>query len=273
MKPHQLAQRSAPARIGIFIGILLLLWIIPALVVIQIWGMAAGGNIALIVLYFLFALLLYLWSQNVYHCIKPFQNYGLDVSPRNFLNLLVGLAIGVCALAIMLSLESVFGWLTWQQIPSSSIILEGLLVALAVGFAEELLFRGWLLDELERDYSLTTALIACSSIFAALHYIKPLSVILQSLPQVFGLFLLGVALVWSKRGCRGRLGLAIGLHAGLVWSYYCVDVGDWIVYTGAVPNWITGINENPLAGVMGLVCLGGIAVNIRHWTLGVNWQQ
>lgn len=247
-------------------GMLLLLWSVPALIIIQVWGMTeTTGNGVLILLYLLFILFLSPWGRRVHGRSSPLQQYGLELSPRNALYILVGLGMGSLSLGLMFIVESVLGWLTWRQIPDTSIIAAGLGVALAVGFAEELYFRGWFLDELEQDCSLGAALGFCSTVFAALHYLKPWSEIVQNLPQFFGLCLLGATLVWSKRRCAGRLGLAMGLHAGLVWGYYCADVGDWIAYTGAVPSWVTGINGNPLAGVMGLVCLSGIAVGIRYW--------
>lgn len=58
-------------------------------------------------------------------------------------------------------------------------------------------------------------------------------------------------------GCG--LGYPIGLHAGLIWGYYIVNVGGLSEYTGRVPEWVTGIDKNPLAGLMGLILLGAIA--------------
>jgi len=89
--------------------------------------------------------------------------------------------------------------------------------------------------------------------------------------------LLGLALVWAKQSTRtlvwsvsslchhqGRLGLPIGLHGGLVCGYYVVNVGNLVAYSGQVPEWVTGLNSNPLAGVMGLVFLGAIAFYMRQ---------
>jgi len=98
------------------------------------------------------------------------------------------------------------------------VILEGLIVALGIGFAEELLFRGWLLDELQRDYRPRVALWVDALIYAALHFIKPLAEILRTLPGFPALLLLGLTFVWAKRSHRSRLGLPIGLHSGLVWG-------------------------------------------------------
>jgi LPXTG-motif cell wall-anchored protein len=59
------------------------------------------------------------------------------------------------------------------------------------------------------------------------------------------------------------LGKSIGLHAGLIWAYYILNVGQLIKYTGTVPDWLTGIDKNPLAGVMGLLFLTILAIWIR----------
>jgi hypothetical protein len=55
------------------------------------------------------------------------------------------------------------------------------------------------------------------------------------------------------------LGLSIGFHGGLVGSYYIINVGNLVQYSGQVSDWITGVNRNPLAGVMGMIFLGAIA--------------
>jgi uncharacterized protein len=117
-----------------------------------------------------------------------------------------------------------------------------------------LLFRGWLLNELDRDYSPRIALWVSSLIFAIAHGIRP---------QFFALMILGMILVWAKRGTEGRLGKSIGLHAGLVWSYYLVNVGQLVKFTNQVPAWVTGIDHNPLAGVIGILALSAIAVSIK----------
>jgi hypothetical protein len=52
-----------------------------------------------------------------------------------------------------------------------------------------------------------------------------------------------------------RLGICIGIHGGLVWGYYILNVGNLLQYTKTVPDWITGIDGNPIAGILGLIFL------------------
>lgn len=242
-------------------GLLLLVWLPLAL---PLYGWLGTGNtgstITIGLLYIEFVALLKVWGRRVHGQLRPFKTYGLEPSRRNLLELLIGLSLGLFSLGSLFGAETGLGWVTWTASPLSNpqIILEGLIVALAVGWAEELVFRGWLLDELGRDYPSTTALWICSLLFALLHFIRPLAAILQTWPQFLGLVLLGVLLVLAKRLGRGRLGLPIGFHAGLVWGIYLINVADLVVYSNQIPAWITGIDQNPLAGAIGLCFLLGL---------------
>lgn len=221
----------------------------------------------MLLLYGEFIWLLRLWGQKVYQRSHPLHHYGLPRTPGDLLDLLVGLSLGLLSLLSLFGLEGGLGWLVWRPAAAlPQVILEGLAIALGIGFAEELLFRGWLLDELERDYRPQAALWLCSLLFALLHFIKPIAVILRVWPQFFGLLLLGAALVWAKRLRRGHLGLAMGLHAGLVWGIYIVSVANLVAYSGQVPAWITGVDQNPLAGLMGLLFLGCTVFSLRGLT-------
>jgi len=259
----RLSQYPAPVRLGIFILVLLLLWL-PIAAPIRL--LVRDDNLVTILtmplLYVEFILLLRLWGKKVYKQTQILRLYGLERTPQNAIDLLHGLAIGLINILILFGVEGLLGWLVWQK-PSIfllRIILEGLIVALVYGFAEELIFRGWLFDELQRDYNLNVVVWATAVIFAVTHFIKPLPEIIRTSPQFFGLLLLAFFLVCAKRWRRGRLGLSIGLHTGLIWGYYIINVGQLTKYSGAVPDWVTGVNRNPLAGLMGLLLLSVLAL-------------
>lgn len=260
-------QYPAPIRLGIFILALLILWL-PIAAPIRL--LVRDDNLVTILtmplLYVEFIFLLRFWGKKVHKQPQILRHYGLERTPQNALYLLRGLAIGLINILILFGIEGVLGWVVWQK-PSIfllKIILEGLIVALVYGFAEELLFRGFLFDELQRDYNSAVVVWATAVIFAVAHFIKPLPDIINTLPQFFGLLVLGLTLVWAKRLRRGRLGLSIGLHAGLIWGYYIINVGQLTKYSGAVPDWVTGVNKNPLAGLMGLVLLSVLALGMRR---------
>ena len=60
------------------------------------------------------------------------------------------------------------------------------------------------------------------------------------------------------------MGLPIGIHAGLVWGYYIVNVDGLVKYYDEVAEWLVGIDGNPLTGVMGLLFLGAMALWVRR---------
>jgi membrane protease YdiL (CAAX protease family) len=264
---RRIAFYPVPARVGIFILTLLAGWL-PFAIPLY-FSLSRQPNLATILtmgaLFVVFLFLLRWWNQKIYQNPHWLKHYGLDWTRHNRINLLKGLGIGLLLTLTLLVLESLFGWvrinppsLFWLQV-----IAEGLLSALGIGFAEELLFRGWLLDELERDYASKTALWINAVIFALLHFLKPVGEILRTLPSFPALILLGLILVWAKRGHSQSLGICIGLHAGLVWGYYSLNVGQIVQYTQQVSPFITGIDGNPLAGAMGLFLLGMLALWMR----------
>ncbi|MDJ0735549.1 MAG: CPBP family intramembrane metalloprotease [Nostocaceae cyanobacterium] len=261
-----IAQRPFPLRLGFFIIILLLSWL-PYAATVYFFVKDANTQtiLAMVPLAIEFLLLLPWWGKYIQQQPRIFRHYGLEFTRQNGVELLQGIAIGIISVQILFIIQGMLGWLVWQQ-PGDlllKLILEGSLTGLGVAFAEELFFRGWIYDELKRDYSSSVVLWTNAIIFAALHFIKPLPEIIRTLPQFLGLLLLGLICVWAKRSCGGRLGLAMGIHGGLVWGYYIVNVGNLIQYSGMVPSWVTGIDRNPLAGVMGLLFLAGLALWIK----------
>ncbi|MEC4806924.1 MAG: type II CAAX endopeptidase family protein [Jaaginema sp. PMC 1079.18] len=216
-------------------------------------------------LFVLFLILVHLWGRWVYREPNLLRRYGWRWTKRHGIDLLQGLSLGIMLPFALFALMGALGWVTWHggtNVPR--IVLEGLLSGLGVGMAEELVFRGWLHDELKRDYAPKTTLWVNALSFAILHFLKPLEEIVRTFPQFPGLVLLGLALVWAKRSRRGRLGVCIGLHGGLVWGYYILNVGQIIEIGDRVSPWITGVDGNPVAGCMGLLFLSFLVLAYRY---------
>ncbi len=253
------ATSPAPQRLGIFIAFLLLFWLPFALPLYFL--LRSDPNLTTIVtmsaLFGVFLFLLKFWGDRVYGIKAGFNFYGLVWTRQNGVNWLKGLSIGLLFTFSLFITESLFGWVTLQ--PSNTfllkIVLEGSLTGIGVAFAEELFFRGWLLTELEQDYSLKQSLWASSLIFALLHFLKPLPEIIRTFPQFPALVLLGIILVLAKRSHQNQLGISMGIHGGLVWGYYILNVGQIIQYSGTVPDWVTGVDKNPLISIMGILFL------------------
>jgi membrane protease YdiL (CAAX protease family) len=250
-----LAQRPAAIRIITFLLCLLVIWLPIA---IPIYLLIYDANLVTILTMGMLAIAFFIflprWGKLVHNQSQIYQHLGLEFTKKFAFELLRGLAIGLISIQLLFLVQGALGWLKWLS-PSQSVlrfILEGIPTAFGTAFAEELFFRGWIYDELERDYSPSVVLWVTSLIFPISHFLKPIAEIIRTSPQFLGLLLLSLICIWAKRLCRGRLGLPIGIHAGLIWVWYVVNVGKLIEYTGKVPVWVTGVNDNPLAGVVGL---------------------
>jgi len=194
-----------------------------------------------------------------------FSIYGIPGNFSVLVSLLFGLAIGVISIIGVFVMEWIFGWVNWHWPKEQNflqILLTTLFLGLWVGGTEELIFRGFLVNVLQESYSVWIAAFVSSLIFASGHLVWGIR---ETLPQLPGLFLLGLVLVLARWVDNGSLGLAIGLHAGWIWVLATIDSAKLIGYTGKSSPWVTGIGEKPLAGVAGIFCIlltGGILLYI-----------
>lgn len=197
-----------------------------------------------------------------------FADLGLVFDSKFWVTLAIGLALGVLSIVSLFGIQRLLGWIDWQRIESQEIhpllsvfqptLLLTLFLGLWISGTEELIFRGFLQNLLLQDYSVFIAATIGSLIFAGAHLIWEFR---ETFTQLPGLWLMGMVLVLARVCDDGNLGLAIGLHAGWILVIATLDTANIIAYTGRVPEWITGIKGQPLAGVGGIFFLlvtGGI---------------
>ena len=259
-------------RLGLFILTLAILWLPFVLIVYLLIGTKDANLMTIVTMGILFVIFLFLlpaWGKKIYDNPAVFKSYGLVNSKNNFLYWAKGLIIGFVFTWLLFVVEAMLGWVSFQA-PSMALtplILQGFISSLGIAFAEELFFRGWLLWEIERDFSESTADIFSSFIFAFLHFIKPIAEIIRTSVTFPALALLGYILVVAKRSHKNLLGISIGIHGGLVWAYYLINVGQIVKYNNQVPSWITGIDNNPIAGIMGLIFLSALLYVLQRFSV------
>lgn len=196
---------------------------------------------------------LVLWQTS--HLLgKSISDYGLVWNLRLISSFGIGLVLAVLGLVVLFSIETVWGFVTWKnknwQI--ASVLVPTLLLAFSISGIEELVFRGFVLTILEQDFAPVLAAAISSLIFAFLHLLWEQT---ETIPQLPGLWLMGMVLVLARWVDGGSLGLAWGLHTGWVWAIASLDTLDLIAYTGNGSIWVTGKNGKPLAGATGILCM------------------
>ena len=195
------------------------------------------------------------------------SSYGLSWEWDLLISLCIGLLLGLGGLGFVFVLEGRLGWLEWhsenlRQLGKVALPIFGL--AIAIALTEEFVFRGMFQTLLEEDYNQWVSAIVVSSIFALVHLLWERQ---TTVPQLPGLWLMGMVLVLATWVDGGSLGLAWGLHAGWVWGLTGLDTAKMIAYTEQGKDWMIGLYQQPLAGIMGIFCLLGTGCLLWFWPL------
>lgn len=238
---------SSSFRIICFFGLWLLLWLPFALpMALKLgWRPFQASQPAqklplLALLYLLAPLALWIMGE-------------LEAMPKISGQLGIGLLVGSFSLVALYGLQLWSGWLRLEASLTLNIPVALLLLGLSlgVGWTEELLFRGFIQDQLEQALPIWIAAALVSLLFALLHGLWEGRAVLPQLP---GLWLMGMVLLLSRQLRAGSLDLAWGLHSGWVWAIGSLD-GAKPTASGLLPAWVTGLNDRPLAGLIGLLFL------------------
>ncbi|MFO7629589.1 MAG: CPBP family glutamic-type intramembrane protease [Prochlorococcaceae cyanobacterium] len=225
----------------------------------------AGAAIALLLLVCTLPLRLRrVWGETL-----PWRRLGLAVGWRAGLRSFSrGLLKALLLLGLVVTVLLLGGQARWQGSISTGTAANTLALLLGVGFAEELLFRGWLWGELELQLPERAALLLQAALFGLVHpwYRMPG---LGAVGLLGGLVLLGLALALQRRADHGALWGAVGLHGGLVGGWFALQAG-LIELAVAVPDWLEGPGgpqPNPIGGVLGwLGLLALLLARRRFWS-------
>ena len=209
----------------------------------------------------LFLALMHRWVAVRWSAEKPWAALGICRSnPQEqaapAAALLKGLLIAVGLLTLITSIVLIGGWGNWRGEMSATQLTNAVLLCLGVGFAEELIFRGWLWAELNQMLGSRRGAVAQASIFSLVHTRFNLGLGAMS-GLLIGLFLLGLVLARQRQSDRGSLWGCIGLHGGLVAGWFLLQSGLLQLSTNA-PAWLVGPGgsaPNPLGGAVGLISL------------------
>jgi membrane protease YdiL (CAAX protease family) len=195
--------------------------------------------------------------RRLWHEPAPWCRLGVVAAPRRALAALGG--GWAKALALLAPIPVVLLWsgmARWQSDLSPGEVANALALGLGVGFAEELLFRGWLWGELALHLGRARAAIAQAVIFSLVHARSDLG-IGGLVGLLGGLFLLGLALALQRRANGGLLWGAVGLHGGLVGGWFALLQGGLVPRPDS-PQWLVGpggATPNPVGGLLGWVGL------------------
>ena len=206
--------------------------------------------------FLMFIFLLPKWFQTRWNIKNTWTLLGINTIDKNrklILPFLKGFTISSILVSLILITIILTKWGYWIGEIYPDIFLNGIILMLGVGIAEELIFRGWLLEELKNQFGLKNAIIAQASVFSIVHIGFDLP-FLQMISILTGLFLLGILLALIRLKDRSSLWGCIGLHGGLVGLWFLTNNGLLEISEDA-PTWLVGpgsLNTNPLGGIFGI---------------------
>ena len=177
----------------------------------------------------LFIALMPRWVALRWSAEQPWAALGIyranpQAQPAPAASLLKGLLLAAGLLTLITSVVLIEGSGDWRGEVSATQLTNAVLLCLGVGFAEELIFRGWLWAELNQMLGSRRGALAQASIFSLVHTRFNLGLGAMS-GLLIGLFLLGMVLAKQRQSDRGSLWGCIGLHGGLVAGWFLLQNG------------------------------------------------
>ncbi len=198
------------------------------------------------------------WIKFRWRKTDPWNQLGIIQSSARvwFKDFLRGFLWSLLMIFILVLTFLVGGWCEWVGVFDSGNLLNAVLLGIGVGFAEELVFRGWLWGEINYLIGSRWSIFIQAAIFSLSHIRFKLG-FFELMALLTGLFLLGILLSLRRILDKGSLVGAIGLHGGLVGSWFLIN-SDLIHISLHAPAWITGPggeNPNPIGGIVAISAL------------------
>ena len=217
---------------------------------------------------------------------RSFTSLGLKIDKQAVLDMFFGFALTGLMMGLIFLAEWVFGWLEVEsfawQIESLGSLLSSVLIMLLifalVSWQEELISRGYWLQNLSEGLNRSLGVLLSSAVFALVHSVNPN----LSWLAFAGLFLAGLFLAYGYLRTK-QLWLPIGLHLG--WNFFEGTIFGFPVsghYTYQLirqstsgPDLITGGAFGPEAGLIMLpiLLLGTLGVYVYTMNRGTGQPE
>ena len=236
------------------------------------------------------ATLLSIWLAGYFLDRRRFSDFGMRLNWAWVLDLGAGLALGALLMAMIFLVERAAGWITVTGTLRADAfggnfvvaLFFSLLLYLAVGIYEELLFRGYFLRNLAEGLhlpglssrgALLLSWVLTSAVFGLAHALNPNANLISTINIAFAGIFLGLGYILS-----GNMALPIGLH--ITWNFFQGTVFGFPVSGGTAatsffvieqggPVLWTGGAFGPEAGLLGILAMLAGVLLIVLW---VRWR-
>jgi membrane protease YdiL (CAAX protease family) len=208
---------------------------------------------------------------------KTFVSLGFARAAAAWKDLLFGFALSAAMAGLVLWLMVVFGFVSndqvnWAGSATIMLLLSLLLPNMIIGYWEELVFRGYLLQNMMEGMGLKVAVITSCLLYGLLHASNPNATLLSSAIIV----LFGYLRIYGYLS-TGLLWLSIGMHIG--WNFFQSAVFGFaasghaegqtlISHDPTAPDWLSGGEFGPEGSVLIIPVLLLALFAMYLWTRG-----
>lgn len=206
---------------------------------------------------------------------KDFASLGLKWSSQGAADLLFGFILSGIMAGAVFALMSALGYIGNIQIAAdlwsaASLLAGSLLIMALVGLWEELVFRGYILQNMAEGMGLQTAVLFSCLLYGLIHSANPNAGLLSTAIIV----LFGYLRIYGLMS-TGQLWLSIGMHTG--WNFFQATVfgfaasghaEDWTLVTHdtKVADWLSGGNFGPEGSILTIPVVLFALVVMRLWS-------
>ncbi len=215
--------------------------------------------IGTIITFLLFIFLLPYWFYIKQNKSSAWVLLGInkDKFLKNFLNFFQGILFALVLIILILVPLFQKNYISWIGEFSPSILLNSIVLGLGVGFAEEIIFRGWLLEELKFEYGTKISIALQAIVFSFVHNLSN-EIFWNILGLRLGFILLGIFLSLVRIRDKGSLWNCIGIHGGLVGIWFFINNG-LIEFKENTPSFLSGPFTqnipNPIGSLIAILIL------------------
>lgn len=206
---------------------------------------------------------------------RSVTSLGLQVRARSVLDVIVGFFISAVLAGSVFAVLSLLGAIDEIRLASfSATALRALVLSLAimalVSFWEELVFRGYLLQNMAEGLGLAAAITVSCFLYGLLHAMNPNASLLSSAIIVLFGYLRIYGLLTT-----GQLWLSMGMHWG--WNFCQATIfgfaasghaEEWTLIRHEIvaPEWLSGGNFGPEASIVTIPFVLLALLAMRAWS-------
>jgi len=196
--------------------------------------------IGTIITFLLFIFLISYWFYIRWNITSAWVLIG--ITKHKFLKNLVNFSQGILFALVLIILILFPLWqknyIYWIGEFSPIILINSIALGLGVGFAEEIIFRGWLQEELNFEFGTKISIALQAIVFSFVHNLSN-DIFWNIIGLRLGFTLLGIFLSLVRIRDKGSLWNSIGIHGGLVGIWFFINHG-LIEFKENTPSFLAG---------------------------------